>query len=120
MGTRGRATPLWSLRRPPTTDPAADLGTLHRLHAQLHEPVVHEHLIARAHLAQGLGGQHGGPLGRPHHRLRRQGEEGARLEVDAAAAAHPERAQADLGPLEILEDGDGPPPPRLARPGGDG
>ncbi len=99
---------------PAHQDPAADLASIHRLDPQLHEAVVHEDLVARAHLTQRLGGHDRGALDRPHHGLRRQGEEGAGLEVDATASAHPERSQPDLGSLEILEDGDGAPPPRLS------
>ena len=85
---------------------AADLGPVHLLHDELDEPVVHEDLITGPDLLQALRRDDGGALAGAHRWLSSEREGRAWLEIDPAATAGAERSQADLRPLEVLQDGD--------------
>src|SRR5258705_1787860 len=101
-------------------DPPADRhATAHlvrrrRLDLELDHPVVHPDLVAGAQIPQILGMVDRRPLDGADDRMRAQREGPAGLEVDAAAAAGPERPQPDLRALQILKDRDRPAPARLA------
>src|SRR6202022_4261088 len=92
-------------------DPAADLAAVDRLHRELDHAVVHPHRITRPEGGEELGvverAARGGALDLA--RGQREGLAGG----EDRLAAH-EGAEADLGPLQVLEDRDRPSPLGLA------
>src|SRR5262249_1000011 len=80
----------------------------------LDHPVVHPDLVARAQIAQILGMIDRRALGGADHRTGTEREGPAGLEVDPVAASRAERAEPDLGALQILQDCDRPAPACLA------
>ena len=99
----------------PAHDHAAD-DLLRRgpLDAELEHPVVHPDLVAGPDVREVLGVVQRGALGRALHGTRAQRERPVGDEVHATPARRAEGAEADLRPLEVLEDRHGPAPARLA------
>jgi hypothetical protein len=91
-------------------DATHDVLAPHLLDVQRDPAVVDQDAIPDLHVLPEAAVGDARPLGRPLHRLRRQGEPVAAAQHHAAAG---ERAQADLRPLEVLEDRDGLPDPDL-------
>src|SRR2546430_2147390 len=93
---------------------ADDLLRRGPLDAELEHPVVHPDLVAGPDVREVLGVVQRGALGRALHGTRAQRERPAGDEVHVAPARRAEGAEADLRPLEVLEDRHGLAPARLA------
>ena len=98
---------------PAGDDPAAHGIRGRLLHAELDHPVIHPDLVTRLQLGQILGMGDAGAVGRPHDQAGGQREHPVGLEIDASSPGGAEGAEADLGALQVLKDGDGTAPALL-------
>jgi len=113
----GKIDPLPVPRRPPLQHPAPDTPPRNRLHGKPHGPVVQQDEVPRADVRRQARVVDAADRCVPGHVPGGQGENGTALEDSRSSL---EAAKADLGSLQVLQNGDmAPLPPRFPADGGD-
>jgi hypothetical protein len=94
-------------------DPTVDLASLDRIDLELDHPITDPDLVTYSHLTQQLWMSDRGSAGIPFDRFTREDKARAGFKQDAPLL---KSAETELRALQILENRDGLPPPRLTLP----